>query len=199
MQISVLPNKGGSPKLLMKIFYITLGFMLPIFASSISTSLYAAEEFRDNKMSSAKLNYCEALTKRFGHRSYDRNASWREAGLSFDRPKPSHWELDNINEPGWFSDELWISYHVPDYATPYDQHGTACQWSESGFFTFYIDVWDYGLGIECVLPGDLWGGALYQSVLNLKTIPLIFNRFGYVRSATPATVVPLSTSIHARL
>lgn len=129
-----------------------------VVASVLATSTQASREFRDNKMSAAKLNYCEYLTKRLGHRSYDRNWVTRESGLDFARPNPSEWELRNIKEPGWFSDELWIFYHVPEFATPYtDRHATACEWDEHGSFTFHIDIWDYGLGLECVTPPDPWG------------------------------------------
>ncbi len=78
-----------------------------VVVSVLATSTQASREFRDNKMSAAKLNYCEYLTKRLGHRSYDRNWVTRESGLDFARPNPSEWEL-RVDLNIWF--KLSYSY-----------------------------------------------------------------------------------------
>lgn len=123
-------------------FGIILGYIL------FCTSTFAAPpNYGSGKPTTDKINYCQKLVKRFGHRSQSINDDYY--GLGVQRPAANKWSL-RTKVPGWFSSDLYLIFEQKTKER-YDDftHRLVCHWDEDGFFTFTALHHTYGDVIIC--------------------------------------------------
>lgn len=144
----LLKAEGGS---LQKKRFYRLWFSCCFSFLFLCNSTIAAPNFTENKLSAEKLSYCERLTKRLGHKSWERNSSWSDY-VRISRVDSSKWRRSQTEEPGWFLDELKVWYEAPESSNSYYRHRALCKWEENGDFEFLIEVWNLGYVVECALP-----------------------------------------------
>ena len=118
----------------------------------ISLTFYPAiaKDFRDNKPSAEKQQYCERMIKKFGRWSVNFNSDWYGKGVM--RPKPNAWEWSHSKEPGFFSNEL-IYVYKQQTADGFKHQGY-CEWTDYGQVTVYINNHQFGGVVVCDSFGD---------------------------------------------
>ena len=95
--------------------------------------LYGAG-FNDSEISARKKSHCSNMVAKFGWESGRMNGSAT--------PNSRAWKTHSIDEPGWFSSDLYIR---KEQTTPDGQlHRATCHWDKVGGFTLYIENFRYG-------------------------------------------------------
>ena len=123
---------------------LIIGILLALFPAN-------AKDFRDNKPSAEKQQYCQKMMRNFGRWSVNFNSDWYGKGVM--RPKSNGWEWSHSKEPGFFSDELFYIYKQ-ETADGFNHQGY-CKWREDGYLEVYINHFDYGGVVVC----DSWGDS----------------------------------------
>ena len=106
-------------------------FLLNFLAFSHFVS---ASNFSDNELSGKKESFCNAMVKRFGYESAEKNNSLP--------PRANNWKTDSIDEAGWFSSKLYI--RKEQTTSDGFNHRATCEWDDVGGFTLFLYVRNYG-------------------------------------------------------
>lgn len=122
-----------------------------IIGISLTLNSAIAKDWRNNKPSAEKQQFCERMIKKFGHRSAQINDGWY--GKEVMRPKRSSWEWSHSKEPGWFSDELFYVYK--QQTADGFKHQGYCKWREDGWLVVYMNHFEWGEVAVC----DSWGDS----------------------------------------
>ena len=102
--------------------------------------------FNDSELSGQKERHCNRIVSRHGGQSGRMNNSIA--------PRASNWRTRDIDEPGFFSSDLFIRKEQTTSDGQY--HLATCQWDKVGGFTFYLHDSRYG---ETVIICYDFGGA----------------------------------------
>lgn len=107
--------------------------------------------YGDGSATQDKIQYCNMLVQRYGHRSQMINSQYYGIGVS--RPVNGQWEM-RIKPPGWFSGDLFIVFEQVTKERYRDfEHTAVCKWDDEGMFEFTINHFDYGGVLICYLYG----------------------------------------------
>jgi hypothetical protein len=106
--------------------------------------------FYDSELSGQKERHCDRIISRYGGQSGRMNNSAA--------PSRSNWRTRDIDEPGFFSSDLYIRKEQTTSDGQY--HLATCHWDKVGGFTFYLYDWRYdGTVIMCYDFGSSGDGT----------------------------------------
>jgi hypothetical protein len=113
-------------------------------------------QYGDGTATQDKIQYCNMLVQRYGHRSQAINSQYYGVGVS--RPVSGQWET-RIKSPSWFSGDLFIVFEQITEGRYRDfKHTAVCKWDDQGMFDFMISHFEYGNVPICYL----YGGPEYE-------------------------------------
>ena len=115
--------------------------------------LSAQPSFDEGNATKEKIEYCNRLVNKFGHKSQEINDKFY--GIGVQRPKKDQWEM-SIMKRGWFSTkELFLRYdQITQEKYDYYDHRVYCKWSHDDYFEFVIKHFMYDIGPYCTNWGD---------------------------------------------